>query len=78
MNTSAVTTPTLNFDNRFARELPADAVTTSQRRQVMDACYSRVTPTPVSAPTLVAFAPDTSIQTVSVHWRLRALQSGDR
>lgn len=58
MNTSAVTTPTLNFDNRFARELPADAVTTSQRRQVMDACYSRVTPTPVSAPTLVAFAPE--------------------
>ena len=58
MNTTAASTstPTLNFDNRFTRELPADSVSGSKRRQVTDACYSRVTPTSVSAPKLVAFA----------------------
>ncbi len=43
----------LSFDNSFARELPADPSVVNQRRQVFGACYSRVVPTPVSAPYLV-------------------------
>jgi serine/tyrosine/threonine adenylyltransferase len=46
----------LHFDNRFARDLPADPVRTNARRQVHQACYSRVQPTPVAAPTLLAHA----------------------
>ena len=46
----------LNFDNRFAMELPGDGETGNFRRQVGAACYSRVAPTPVSAPTLVAWS----------------------
>jgi len=46
----------LNFDNRFVRELPADPDSSNQLRQVHGACYSRVQPTPVVAPQLVAFA----------------------
>lgn len=46
----------LNFDNRFVRELPGDAETVNRRRQVLDACHSRVAPTPVAAPRLVAYA----------------------
>ena len=45
---------TLRFDNRFTRELPPDPVTDNYRRQVHEACYSRVRPTPVTAPELVA------------------------
>jgi uncharacterized protein YdiU (UPF0061 family) len=46
----------LNFDNSFTRELPADPDTTNGRRQVYGACYSRVRPTPVAEPRLVAYA----------------------
>lgn len=46
----------LRFDNRFVRELPADASKSNQRRQVHHACYSRVDPTPVGDPELVAFS----------------------
>lgn len=46
----------LNFDNRFTRELPADPVTNQSIRQVKQACYSRVLPTPVARPTLVAYS----------------------
>ena len=46
----------LRFDNRFTRELPADPVDENRRRQVFGACYSRVRPTPVAAPRLVAFS----------------------
>ena len=45
-----------NFDNRFTRELPADPITTNSRRQVEGACFSRVQPTPVQAPALVAYS----------------------
>ena len=48
----------LRFDNRYARELPADPVAENYRRQVSGACYSRVRPTPVRAPRLVAWAPE--------------------
>ena len=47
---------THDFDNRFSRELPADPQVTNFRRQVHGACYSRVVPTPVAAPRLIAYA----------------------
>ena len=46
----------LRFDNRFTRELPADPETGSNRRQIRDACFSRIQPTPVVAPQLVAYS----------------------
>ena len=45
---------TLHFDNSFVRELPGDPHSGSQRRQVSGALYSRVDPTPVAAPRLLA------------------------
>jgi uncharacterized protein YdiU (UPF0061 family) len=42
------------FDNAFARELPADPETGPRVRQVGAAFYSRVDPTPVAAPRLLA------------------------
>ena len=47
---------TLIFDNRFTRELPADPETGNARRQVTRACYSRVRPTQVAQPQLLAYA----------------------
>ncbi len=47
---------TLTFDNRFTRELPADPEIGNARRQVSRACYSRVQPTKVTQPQLVAYA----------------------
>ena len=44
----------LNFDNAFVRELPGDPEQGSRRRQVEGALYSRVEPTPVAAPRLLA------------------------
>jgi len=46
----------LVFDNRFTRELPGDPVERNVTRQVKGACYSRVTPTPVAAPRLIAYS----------------------
>lgn len=46
----------LHFDNRFVRELPADPIADNYRRQVANACYSLVNPTPVAAPQLVSAA----------------------
>ena len=46
----------LAFENRFVRELPADAVLTNTPRQVSNACYTRVEPTPVAAPRLLAWS----------------------
>ncbi len=46
----------LNFDNTFVRELPADLDSSNNVRQVRCACYSRVLPTAVAAPQLVAYA----------------------
>ncbi|MGB3211320.1 MAG: YdiU family protein [Desulforhopalus sp.] len=48
------TLDSLIFDNRFVQELPADPQPDNYRRQVSGACYSRVLPTKVSAPKLVA------------------------
>ncbi|MEI7903449.1 MAG: hypothetical protein WCK89_24690, partial [bacterium] len=46
----------LTFDNRFVRELPGDAETANHRRQVIGACYSRVLPTKVDRPQMVAYS----------------------
>jgi len=48
----------MNFDNAFLRELPPDPETGSRVREVRGAAYSRVAPTPVSAPRLIAHAPE--------------------
>ncbi|RUM94969.1 MAG: YdiU family protein [Thiothrix sp.] len=50
------TLDTLVFDNRFTRELPADPELDNYRRQVSGACFSRVQPSKVSRPRLVAYA----------------------
>ena len=46
--------PRLHFDNAFVRELPADAETGPRLREVRGALHSPVSPTPVSAPRLIA------------------------
>ena len=46
----------LQFDNSFVRELPCDTEQGAHRREVAEACYSRVTPAPTSAPRLVAYS----------------------
>ena len=47
---------TLDFDNRFTAQLPADDNPAGTRRQVSNALYTRVQPTPVRAPYLIATA----------------------
>ena len=44
----------LQFENRFVGELPADPDESNSIRQVQKSCYSRVKPTPVSEPRLIA------------------------
>ena len=46
----------LRFDNRFVAELPGDPDDRPRPRQVRNACWSRVLPTPVAAPRLIAHA----------------------
>ena len=46
----------LRFDNAFIRDLPGDPEQRNFRRQVPRACYSRVVPTPVRSPRLVAYS----------------------
>jgi uncharacterized protein YdiU (UPF0061 family) len=48
----------LQYADRFVRELPADARADNRIRQVMQACYSRVEPTPVPAPELLVLVPE--------------------
>jgi serine/tyrosine/threonine adenylyltransferase len=48
--------PELTFDNSFARELPADPLLDNRSRKVRDVLYSKVTPTKVSAPSLLAWS----------------------
>jgi len=58
MNTASIPNglQSLRFDNRFTRALPADPQTGPARRQIRDACFSRIDPTPVAAPALVAYS----------------------
>ncbi|HEV2007491.1 MAG TPA: protein adenylyltransferase SelO family protein, partial [Burkholderiales bacterium] len=46
----------LNFDNSFVRELPADPLLHNVPRAVRNACYTRIDPTPVPLPQLLAWA----------------------
>jgi len=46
----------LVFDNRFVAELPGDPSADNRPRPVQRACYSRVSPTPVAAPRLLALS----------------------
>lgn len=48
----------LAFDNRFVHELPGDPESGPHVRQVHGACYSRVMPTAVRAPQLIAWSPE--------------------
>jgi uncharacterized protein YdiU (UPF0061 family) len=47
----------LKFDNLALRALPVDAEEGSRIRQVRKACFSRLQPTPVDNPRLVAASP---------------------
>ncbi|HVK50313.1 MAG TPA: YdiU family protein [Pseudoxanthomonas sp.] len=47
---------TLRYDNAFVRELPGDTEQGPRRREVLGALWSSVTPTPVSAPQLLAWS----------------------
>jgi len=47
---------TLRFDNTFVRKLPADPEAGPRLRQVHGALFSRVDPTPVAAPRLMAYS----------------------
>jgi serine/tyrosine/threonine adenylyltransferase len=44
------------FENSFVRDLPADPVLINVPRQVSNACYTSVEPTPVAAPKLLAWS----------------------
>lgn len=46
----------LRFDNRALRHLPLDPSAENRTRQVFEACFSRVLPTPVKAPHTLAVA----------------------
>jgi uncharacterized protein YdiU (UPF0061 family) len=46
----------LRFDNSFVRELPGDPLLRNVPRAVRNACYTRVDPTPVLAPQLLAWS----------------------
>jgi uncharacterized protein YdiU (UPF0061 family) len=48
----------LQFDNRLLKALPGDPETATQPRMVKGAVWSRVRPTPVAAPSLVAYSKD--------------------
>ncbi len=46
----------LRFDNQFVLNLPTDPNPVNSRRQVRNACYSRVMPTKVADPKLIAWS----------------------
>ena len=48
----------LTFDNRFLQSLPGDANPRNHARQVQGVFWSRVEPTPVAAPRLIAHSPE--------------------
>ena len=65
MNVSTSTVMSLNkleFDNQFVQQLPGDTETKNYRRQVQNACYSLVKPTPVMAPTMVVYSKEMASQ----------------
>jgi uncharacterized protein YdiU (UPF0061 family) len=48
---------TFKFDNRALRALPVESEARNFVRQVSNACFSRVRPTPVTNPQLIAYSP---------------------
>lgn len=50
----------LRFDNAFVRDLPGDSETGARPRQVHGALHSRVMPTPVAAPRVLAWSGETA------------------
>jgi len=48
----------LNYADRFVRELPGDRRDDNRTREVLGACYSRVAPTQVPRPELLALVPE--------------------
>ncbi len=46
----------IQLNNTFTNELPADKLTSNERRQVAEACYSFVLPTKTKAPKLIHYA----------------------
>jgi uncharacterized protein YdiU (UPF0061 family) len=50
------------FENSFVRELPADPVLLNRPRQVQNAAYTRVEPTAVAAPKLLAWSDELGAQ----------------
>lgn len=53
-----MTLTSLQFDNAFIRDLPGDPDHGSGTRQVHGALYSRVDPSPVAAPRVIAWSPE--------------------
>ncbi len=51
----------LTFDNRFTRELPRDTDTSNEIRQVKQAIWSPVSPTPTAAPTMLAYSREMAV-----------------
>jgi hypothetical protein len=47
---------TLNLDNLVLRALPIDPVTENYVREVKNACFSRVAPTPLKNPAMVVYS----------------------
>jgi uncharacterized protein YdiU (UPF0061 family) len=50
----------LQLDNSYVRELPGDPLDHPGTRQIYAACYSRIHPTPVKAPQLLACSAETA------------------
>ncbi len=55
---AAIALDALRFDNRYVEALPGDPEERNFRRQVAQACYSHVEPTPASAPRLIGWSQD--------------------
>jgi uncharacterized protein YdiU (UPF0061 family) len=51
----------LYFDNQFTQQMPADPDVGSNRKQLKNALYARVNPTPVRAPELVHYSQDAAL-----------------
>ncbi|REM13667.1 hypothetical protein DSI28_01665, partial [Mycobacterium tuberculosis] len=51
-----MSTQPLRFDNRFIRDLPGDPETGPRVREVREAAWSSVMPTPAAAPQLLAYS----------------------
>jgi len=65
-----VAAPTrLRFDNRFVNNLPADTDPRKRPHQVLGAAYSRVRPTAVSQPQLLAYSAEVAdILSIDEEW----------